>query len=76
MEIKKYWSKVEDYHTVEVQLYSNYLEVKDWFDPGKDPNKYKYDLNEVLEGQHDQFLMENFSKSKILEIKESILKLK
>lgn len=51
MEEKRYWQNSEPYHLVEVMLEADRVIFKDWFDSGKDPNRYDWSLNEFLTGE-------------------------
>ncbi|TGL88793.1 hypothetical protein EHQ68_09155 [Leptospira congkakensis] len=48
---KRYWKNSEPYHLVEVILEGNSVIFKDWFDTGKDPNRYDWSWDEFLTGK-------------------------
>ncbi|MDF3818428.1 hypothetical protein P3G55_00870 [Leptospira sp. 96542] len=44
---KSYWRNSEPYHLVEVFIESDRVVFKDWFDTGKDPNRYDWTFEEI-----------------------------
>jgi len=44
------WQKAKDFHTVEVEFSNNEVVVKDWWDPGHDPNRVVATVAEFLTG--------------------------
>lgn len=48
---KRYWQNTEPYHLVEVILGNEEVIFKDWFDSGKDPNRYDWSFNEFITGK-------------------------
>jgi len=73
--MKKFWKVAEDYHTRELIHEGNYLLYKDWFDPGKNPNKEKLYFDDILSGKHDYLILTEFKPWILREIKEFIEKL-
>ncbi|MGE8722815.1 hypothetical protein ACO2KH_14595 [Leptospira terpstrae] len=51
MKEKRYWKNSEPYHLVEVSLEGNSIVFKDWFDSGKDPNRYDWSFEEFIDGK-------------------------
>lgn len=50
MKENRYWRNSEPYHLVEVFLEGNFVIFKDWFDSGKDPNRYDWTFEDFLKG--------------------------
>lgn len=48
---KRYWQNTEPYHLVEVILENDEVIFKDWFDSGKDPNRYDWSFEEFITGK-------------------------
>lgn len=51
MEDKRYWQNTEPYHLVEVMLEGERVVFKDWFDSGKNPNRYEWGFKEFITGE-------------------------
>jgi hypothetical protein len=51
MNEKKHWQNSEPYHLVEVIIEGKFVILKDWFDSGKDPNRYDWSFVEFLSGK-------------------------
>ncbi|MGV3665721.1 MAG: hypothetical protein ACO1NV_06290 [Leptospira bouyouniensis] len=51
MKEKRYWQNSEPYHLVEVLIEGNNVIFKDWFDSGKDPNRFDWSFKEFLSGK-------------------------
>lgn len=63
MEPTTYWSKAENYHTVELIFDGNKIVLKDWWDPGHDPNRTEATIDRFLNGElHDTITRELGSK--------------
>ncbi|PJZ83980.1 hypothetical protein [Leptospira harrisiae] len=48
---QRYWANSEPYHLIEVMLEEDKVIFKDWFDSGKDPNRYDWSFDEFLSGE-------------------------
>lgn len=48
---KDYWRNSEPYHLVEVSIQNKTVIFKDWFDSGKDPNRYDWSFEEFKKGK-------------------------
>ncbi|MCW7487758.1 hypothetical protein [Leptospira meyeri] len=48
---KRYWQNSEPYHLVEVIVENNEVIFKDWFDSGKDPNRYDWSFKDFITGK-------------------------
>ncbi len=70
--MKKHWKIAENYHTRELILKSNHILYKDWFDPGKNPNKQKLSFEDILTGKYDYLINTEFNSLILREIKETI----
>jgi len=67
-----YWEKAENYHTVEIFLENEQVIIKDWWDPGKNPNITKIHFDDFNKGKYHQEIIMQFNDSVLKEIIESI----
>ncbi|XDD45571.1 hypothetical protein AB3N60_12750 [Leptospira sp. WS39.C2] len=51
MNKREYWQNSEPYHLVEMFIEGDFVIFKDWFDSGKDPNRYDWTFQDILEGK-------------------------
>ena len=73
---KKHWNLVANYHTMEIFLKEDHLLIKDWFDPGKNPNIHEVTFDEFLNGKFNFEIMMEYDGWVVKEIKENILKVR
>ncbi|MCW7493558.1 hypothetical protein ND861_12990 [Leptospira sp. 2 VSF19] len=72
MEKKRYWRNSEPYHLVEVILENDRVVFKDWFDSGKDPNRYDWNFEEFLMGEGKSEIVYHLGSNFYLEIIEEV----
>lgn len=73
---KTHWNLAENYHSMEIFLEEDLVIIKNWFDPGKNPNIHRITFDEFLEGKFDSEIMMAFGGWVVKEIRDSILLLK
>ncbi|TGK55556.1 hypothetical protein EHQ16_09370 [Leptospira kanakyensis] len=69
---RRYWKNSEPYHLVEVILEGNNVIFKDWFDSGKDPNRYDWTFAEFITGKGKSDIEYNLGMSVYQEILEEV----
>ncbi|MBM9548027.1 hypothetical protein JWG40_13425 [Leptospira sp. 201903074] len=69
---KRYWRNSEPYHLVEVSLEDNFLIFKDWFDSGKDPNRYDWTFEDFLNGVGKSDIIYHLGEHDYLEILDAV----
>lgn len=75
MNQKRYWQNSEPYHLIEVLIEGRKVIIKDWFDSGKDPNRYDWSFEEFLQGKakdHITYHLGSFTYQEILEVVKTI----
>jgi hypothetical protein len=50
-EPRTYWSRAENYHTVELEFDGTRVIFKNWWDPGHNPNRSEATVPEFLAGK-------------------------
>lgn len=71
---RRYWKNSEPYHLVEVSLEGNHIIFKDWFDTGKDPNRYDWKFEEILNGVGKSDIEYHLGSGVYLEILDEVKK--
>lgn len=72
MEPQQHWHKAENYHTVELMLEGQRMVLKDWWDPGHDPNRSEATMAEFLDGELHEEILQHFSQSVLDEAIETV----
>jgi len=72
MEPRTHWHEAKDYHTVELILEGQTMVLKDWWDPGHDPNRSEATMPEFLYGKLHDEILEHFPQSVLEEAIEAV----
>ncbi|PJZ44565.1 hypothetical protein [Leptospira brenneri] len=69
---RRYWKNSEPYHLVEAFIENESVIFKDWFDTGKDPNRYDWKFEEILNGAGKSDIEYQLGATVYLEILEEV----
>ena len=72
---KTQWKLAQNHYDMEIFLEDGMVRIKEWFDPGKNPNMHKFTFQEFLDGKFNYEIMMAFNGWIVTEIKENIRKL-
>ena len=69
---RTHWHKAENYHTVELEFDGTRVVLKDWWDPGHDPNRMVATVPEFLDGKLHPEIVHELGQSVLEEALESV----
>ena len=70
--MKRTWRHSANYASLQIQLLEGQVLIKEYFDPGKDPNRHLFSFQEFLEDKARWILQQNYSEHLLQEVKEAI----